>query len=247
MRVLLLDIETSPNLAFVWGLWDQNVALNQIQEAGEVLCWSAKWLNDGPVFFDSVKKSGKERMLKRIHKLICDADAVVHYNGVRFDVPWLNAEFVTNGMLPPSPYKNIDVMLYCKRLFKFPSNKLDYVAQALGFGGKAKHEGFDLWKKCMEGDRAAWKKMQEYNEHDVLLLEKVYNKILPWMATHPNRSAFDEVKCCPNCASTKFQARGYAFTRAYRYKRYQCNGCGAWFRGKNNVSSVAPQMRQICG
>ena len=47
-RVLLFDIETAPILAHVWGLWDNNVALNQIIADWHVLSWSAKWLGDPP-------------------------------------------------------------------------------------------------------------------------------------------------------------------------------------------------------
>jgi len=33
MQILLLDIETAPNTAHVWGLWNQNVSLNQLMES----------------------------------------------------------------------------------------------------------------------------------------------------------------------------------------------------------------------
>ncbi len=56
MKILLLDIETSPNLAYVWGLFKQNVAINQIKESGSVLCWAAKWYGSRDVMFDSAHK-----------------------------------------------------------------------------------------------------------------------------------------------------------------------------------------------
>ena len=48
MNILLLDIETSPVVAWVWGLRDQNVGLNMIKEDWYVLSWAAKWLGDKP-------------------------------------------------------------------------------------------------------------------------------------------------------------------------------------------------------
>jgi chromosome partitioning protein len=37
LKVLLLDIETSPNLAHVWGIWQQNVGLSQLLETYAVV------------------------------------------------------------------------------------------------------------------------------------------------------------------------------------------------------------------
>lgn len=245
MKILLLDIESAPNMAYVWGLWQQNVAINQIETAGYTMCWAAKWLGSDKMMFDSVRKGGEKRMLARIHKLLDEADAVVHYNGVKFDIPTLNKEFIKQGMAPPSPYKHIDLLLHCRRIFRFESNKLDYVAQSLGLGSKAKHEGFDLWRQCMVGDAAAWKRMEEYNRQDVVLLEKLYHKVSPWISGHPNRSVHDEHLCCTNCGSKSYHARGYTISKAAKYKRYQCLECGHWFKDAKRVSGLTETFRQI--
>lgn len=247
MKILLLDIETAPNLAYVWGLWKQNVAINQIESSGYVLCWAAKWYGTEEVIFDSMKKSLRPAMLRHIHKLLHEADVVVHYNGDKFDIPTLNKEFIKYKMSPPSPYKNVDLLKACRRLFRFESNKLDYVLQTLSLGNKVKHEGFELWTKCMAGDEEAWKNMETYNKGDVTGLEKLYKRLLPWLTTHPNRSVYDEVACCPNCGSTHYNSRGIVVTRAYKYRRFQCTDCGHWFRGRNNIANLPPQMRQIAG
>ena len=107
MKILLLDIETAPNTAHVWGLWQQNVSLNQLMESGYVLCWSAKWLGKDWIYFDSIQNKSTKSMLKGIYKLLDEADAVVHYNGKKFDIPTLNGEFLKCGFKPPSPYKQI--------------------------------------------------------------------------------------------------------------------------------------------
>src|SRR5574343_2111727 len=173
MRVLLLDIETAPNLAYVWGLWDQNVGINQIVNSGYVLCWSAKWLDEEPVIFDSINKSGEVSMLKHIHNLLNESDVVVTHNGVKFDLPTLNKEFLIKGFDPPSPYKQVDTLTNCRRLYRFESNKLQYVAQQLGLGSKVDHSGFELWVNAMKNDPAAWEEMERYNRQDVVLLEKL--------------------------------------------------------------------------
>lgn len=240
MRVLLLDIETSPTLAWVWSLWKQNVGINQIAENGEILCWSAKWLGEDRIMFDSVHKSKPEAMLGRMHRLIGQADILVHYNGQSFDLPTLNREWLKHGFEPPAPARSVDLYQVCKKNFKFVSNKMDYVVQYLDIGAKVRHAGFELWKDCLAGDRKAWAAMEEYNRQDVALLEPLYLKLRPWITNHPSHGARDGIECCPKCGSETFQQRGYAMTSVHKYRRYQCTSCGGWFRGNRTTH---PRLR----
>lgn len=235
MKILLLDIETAPHLATVWGLWQQNVALNQIIETGYTLCWAAKWHGDRHVEFDSLQKSKPKAMVKRIHDLLCEADAVVHYNGTKFDIPTLNKEFLLHGLAPPSPYAQIDLLRTARSRFRLASNKLDFIARQLELGRKTDHKGHELWLGCMNNDAQSWKIMEKYNKNDVVLLEKVYDRLLPWIKGHPNRSVYSEALCCPTCGGNDIQSRGTCRTRLGKYGRYQCRGCGSWFRGKENL------------
>lgn len=245
MKILLLDIETAPNLAYVWGLWDQNVATSQVVNSGYVLCWAAKWLDKDNVIFDSINKSGEMEMLRHIHNLLDEADVVVTHNGIKFDLPCLAKEFLLKGFKPPSPYKQVDTLTLCRKLYRFPSNKLDYVAQSLGLGNKVKHSGFELWVNAMKNDSGAWKEMETYNKHDVVLLELLYKKILPWIPNHPNRAIQNGENVCPNCGSSKYQRRGRAISKTKSYKRYQCRDCGHWFKSTDKSGHAGSEFRQI--
>jgi DNA polymerase elongation subunit (family B) len=236
LKILLLDIETAPNLATVWGLFKQNIGINQMIESSYTLCWAAKWLGEDWIYFDSVHRSNPKQMIKRIHAMLDEADAVIHYNGTRFDMPTLNKEFLLHGLPPPIPYKQIDLLRTARNQFRFPSNKLDYVAQQLGLGSKTSHLGHEMWLKCMNGDDEAWNIMEEYNCNDVQLLEDLYNTLLPWIKGHPNRSVFQGEKVCPTCGGNHFQKRGFAFTTAGKYQRFQCLACRTWFRDVANVA-----------
>jgi DNA polymerase elongation subunit (family B) len=228
MRLLMLDIETAPHKVYAWGLWDQRIALNQIVEPGYTLCYAAKWYGEREMMFDSVQKSKPLAMLKGVHKLLDEADAVCHYNGERFDIPTLEGEFVIHGLPPPSPIKHIDLLKTCRRRFKFASNKLDYVSQRLGLGQKTAHKGMPLWHACMEGDESAWRIMERYNRQDVRLLEKLHDELRPWIRNYPNRGAFSGQHCCPSCEGAKLQRRGYYVTRNKSYPQFQCRTCFAW-------------------
>ncbi len=223
----------------VWGLWQQNVATNQIIKPGYTLCWAAKWLGDDKVFFNSLLDS-KDNMLKQIYQLLDEADAVVHYNGTKFDIPTLNKEFISLGLTPPSTYRQIDLLRTVRDQFKFPSNKLDYISRILGLGQKYEHKGHDLWIDCMEGKPDAWKVMEAYNIQDVYLLEKLYNKLKPWIKNHPNVGLYadHEVPVCPTCGSTHLVKRGKAYTTAGVYTRYRCGACGKWSRNRKGDKTI---------
>lgn len=235
MKILLVDIETAPNVAYVWGLWGENIPIQRIVDSGYILCWAAKWLGSKEVMFDSVYASGQDHMLGGIHELLDEADVVVHYNGSKFDIPILNKEFLECGINPPAPYKQIDLLKTARRQFRFTSNKLDYVAQYLGLPGKKDHEGFQLWVKCMDGDPKAWRIMESYNKQDVKILEQVYKRFLPWIKSHPNAGLFVKDASRPTCAkcgSHKLHSRGYTHTSTAIYQRFQCQNCGDWMRSR---------------
>ena len=53
-KILSLDIETAPMVGTFWGLWKQNIGLNQIAEDWYILCYAAKWLDTEDVVYDSL-------------------------------------------------------------------------------------------------------------------------------------------------------------------------------------------------
>lgn len=236
-KVMLFDIETAPMTAFVWGLYDQNVSIDQIEDHGRILCVSWKWLGEGKVHY--VRVDGNEvAALTKIHEALDEADFVIHYNGTKFDLPTLNREFVLRNIAPPSPVKEIDLLRTVRRKFRFSSNKLDYVCQRLGLGNKVHHKGMALWRGCMDGKRDDWATMKKYNIHDVVLLEKLYKKLLPWIPNHPNTTLFALDKLsCPRCSSTNYHQRGMQHNATRSYQRFQCNDCRGWFRGSSVMST----------
>ena len=240
MKILLLDIETAPNKAYVWGLFDQNIALNQLDASSYILCWSAKWLGEEAITFRKVQRRTQQRemrsMLLGMRALLNEADVVIHFNGSKFDIPTLQKEMLRLRIAPPAPFKQIDLYLVARKTFRFESNKLEYLLKVLDLSTKVKHEGFGLWVKCMDGDPEAWKTMEAYNRGDVVGLEELYLLIRPWIEKHPNWSGFKDGPCCPKCGGTRTTRQGIAVTTTFRYQRYQCRDCGGWFRGTKTIS-----------
>jgi hypothetical protein len=247
-RILEIDIETAPAKAWVWGIYDQNPSYDQMLiDEWYVLCWSAKWLNSSkmyssalPDFKAEYKKNPKNDffVLREMWDLLNEADIVIAHNGDKFDIRKLQARFVYHGMEPYAPFKSIDTLKVARKHFKFTSNRLDHLGIFLGLGRKESTGGFKLWKDICENQcPKAWKKMISYNKQDVLLLEKVYIKLRPWMSNHPNLAVMSEAKelTCPQCMGTKFHSRGFDYGASKKRRRYKCvstEGCGGWAYGK---------------
>lgn len=239
-KILFLDIETLPHHAAVWGLWGQNVGIKQIIKPGRTTCAAWKWGGDKKVDFtaewyeyDLSDKGGEgyAAFLRVLHQVLDLADIVVTYNGKRFDIPTLYKEFVQHGLNPPAPFHHIDLYQTVKRQFRWASNKLDFVCQQLGLGSKVHHKGQELWTDVEAGCPKAQRLMEKYNRMDVVLLEKLYKRLLPWIKGHPTVSLLEgrtDAPSCPSCGGTHLQHRGYRTTKTRRYKRYQCISCGSW-------------------
>lgn len=195
-NVAIIDIETRPALAYVWGVWQQNIAPQQIVEDKAMISFAARWVGETKTYFYSDHHTGHEDMVAAAWEWLDTADVVVHYNGAKFDIPHINQEFLLAGYTPPSSYYQLDLLKSIRRDFNFTSNKLDNIAKQLKLGSKVEHEGFALWTKCLAGDKKAWAKMKEYNIHDTEMTQELYEYLLPWVSTitHPRKYALSHKK-----------------------------------------------------
>lgn len=237
MKILLLDIETSYKLAAIWGIYEQNIGINQVLQDTHVLNWCAKWLGDKKYIQDSLhyhKKAYKKdptndkEILKSVWKLLDEADFVIAHNGAKFDGPVLNGRFLAHGMPPPSPYKMIDTLKIARRNFKLTSNKLNELGKLLGLGTKMDTGGMQLWIDVIANkSQKAFDKMNAYCKRDIELLEKVYLKLRSWDKTHPNLNAgkeLDKYKCNA-CGSTKVVKDGNYITSFGIKQKFKCRNC----------------------
>lgn len=250
-KILVLDIETAPILAYVWKLWDENVGLNQIKSDWHVLSWAAKWVGESKVMYAD-QRNAKDRendkaILKQLWELMNEADVVVSQNGKKFDSKKLNARFIIHGFKPPAPYKHIDTLELAKRHFGFTSNRLEYMSSKLCTKYKKlvghKFPGFELWKECLAGNLEAWKEMERYNKHDVLSTEELYSKLAPWGHSVSFKPIIGEDKC--NCGSKRLEKRGFSYTTVGKFQRYQCLECGNWSKSGKNLRSPKDFKRPI--
>ncbi len=227
-KILVLDIETAPITALVWGLFNQNISLNQIRDNGGILCVGLKWLGEKNCYMFSKWEHGYEGMINAVHAFMSEADAIITYNGSRFDIPKLRGACAEIGLLPPPPVNSIDVYTSVKKLGLI-SNKLAFVGPYLKIGKKLETGGMELWTGVMDGDKRSQKKMEKYCVQDVRLLETVYVRLLPYLVNHPNIGG--GAGSCRSCGSRNLHSRGHRLTKLLRIQRMQCQDCGTWNDG----------------
>lgn len=247
-KVLLVDIETAPIIASVWGLWSQDVGLPMVKADWHLMSFSAKWLGAEDVIYEDQQHAADMTddtdLLLKLHYLLDEADFVIAHNGHRFDRKKINARMIQAGLAPYSPVKWIDTLQEVRRVAAFTSNKLAWLTGKLCSAQKDDHKkfpGFELWRECLLGNPEAWAEMRRYNIQDVVSLEELYLKLRPWMEGHPNLAVFSDDNTgpvCGKCGSHHVQQRGIRTTNVAQYARYQCQDCGSWFRGRQMLNSV---------
>lgn len=238
-KVLTLDIETSPALAYVWGLYDQNVSVSQIVAPSRMLCFAGKWLGDKSTTFASEYHDGKKAMVQTAWDMLNDADICVGYNHVKFDIPHINREFMLAGLVPPSPVQHIDLLQVMRRNFKMMSNKLGYVTNAVGLDTKLDTGGQTLWNDVMANDPKAWDKFRKYNIQDVVITEQLFELLAPWIkGVHAGLFTGDP-SCCYSCGSINLVAHGVTRSKNAAWPLTQCADCGAWNKVLKNGDTRA--------
>jgi len=248
INILFVDVETSPMEVFVWGLYKQQIPVQNVIKDWSLLSWSAKWLGvDGVMSERVTANEAMDRqdasILGTLWELLDRADAVVAHNANKFDVRKINARFIENGYAPPSSYSVIDTLKITQRNFGFSSHKLMYLTSLLDIESKME-TSYSLWKRCVAGDDTALDYMREYNEKDVVVLEELYLIIRPWIKSHVNLGMFadDNEERCANCGSNKLNWKYMYHTAVSAFPSYRCLDCGAI--GRSRFSKLTKEKRR---
>lgn len=245
-KILVIDIETSPIQAYVWGFWEQNINQAQVIKDWYVLTWSAKWLFEKTVYEGKLTpkeaiEGNDKRIIKSVWQMLNEADICITHNGDRFDFKKLNTRFLKWGMHPPMPFISIDTLKVNKKSFAHSSNKLEYINTSLELPRKMEHEGFPLWDLCCRGDAKALDRMSKYNTQDVIIQEAHYLRIRSWIKPHPNIAIHitdEKVETCPACGSDDLGAeKGKYATQTATYGVCRCKKCGSLSAGRVNQLS----------
>lgn len=252
-RILLFDLESTPSIVAAFKRWKVNIGPESvIREGGHLLSACYKFLGDKKVTRlvltpKEAKEGNDARIVAELYEAFEQADIVVGHNAGAFDVPLFKTRLLDNGMPPPKTVKVIDTLKIAKTL-KFNSNKLDSLGHYLEVGRKIPTEGMKLWLDCMNGDKEALKKMLDYNEQDVILLEDVYLRIRAFDTNPVNAGQYhdDDKQHCPVCGSTDLTHTGNnVYTQVSQFDEVLCNDCGHRSRTRTPKNSKSQRSNLL--
>jgi uncharacterized protein YprB with RNaseH-like and TPR domain len=231
LKILFFDIETTPNLAYVWGKYQQDVVA--YKKESQILSVAYKWADSSKVKCITVEKARKHSdrvLVNHLRRLFNKADILVAHNGDEFDIRRVKARLVYHNLPPTKHVPSVDTKKLAKKYFNFNSNRLNDLGLYLGLGTKVKHPGFEMWLGCLAGDKRSWGLMRKYNKQDVLLLERVYKRFLPWTQSHPNIALLQSGKLgCDKCGSLNGRKKGIRANSRGLQQQWQCNDCLGWY------------------
>ena len=252
-RVLIYDIETSLQPVAVFSLLHNDyIQPSSIISERYIICAAWRWEGESKVHtvsvLDDPKRYRKDphddlHVVKTLHTLISEADVIVHHNGDAFDKRYVDTRILYHGLDPLPPVIAVDTKKVAKGKFYLNSCSLDYLGQYLKLGRKT-HTSPGLWMRILNGDASAIREMVKYNIGDVVLLDKVYQKLKPYTQV-VNLELFGKREGCPRCGSKQVQSRGVHRAITKTYQRWQCQGCSGWFRTLRATPNTSTKYRVL--
>lgn len=243
-KIVLWDIETSGIVASTWNLYPESIPHGNLIHDWFMISVAWKELGKSKVSAVSVlddpkrfKKNHKDdyHVIKTVRDALDDVDILIAYNGNRFDTKMFNSRLIYHGLPPLPKIVYIDPLLEIKKIAKFTSHRLDFIATLLTGEGKMSTPP-NTWNKAMNGDEAAIRLMVRYNKVDVKKLEQVYLKLRPYMKSHPNIAKINTCNC-PKCNSNRVKKNGLTIRASgARVQSYVCNACGSYFSDNKTVA-----------
>lgn len=233
-KILTFDIETSETVAKTHPTRDVNIRIDQLLAEAHLIAWAGKRYEDKGTMFHHVHGDGLIPMLERLAEELDRADIVQGWNSKQFDHRWVNGVLARYGISPVSPFVTVDLMKTARRVFRLPSNKLDFVANV--FAGQRK-DGITSsdWDRYIAADEKAIAKVERYNRRDVIVTEAAGDRMRPWLVGFPPLGRWaDSPFVCPRCGSPRIEDNGLDYTRPSRPRLFKCKRCGSYARAQGN-------------
>ncbi len=237
-RILYVDIERQAGLAHIF---DQRtsgfIPAARWVRRPSMLCFSAMWRGSRKVEFYSAWGDPDE-MLEASWRLYDEADIVCGFNNVRFDDRWFRTYWRDNGLLPPRPFKQLDLYRINKTLFGADSYSLAELCRTLGLPGKSGHYDPFEADACMDGDEKAQRRMERYSKQDVRVLPAVHDRLMAWTGSHPQVAISSVDAACDRCGSRDLQPTTPYTAEVLEYPMFRCGNCGGFVRSRSHVRHV---------
>lgn len=166
-------------------VWDlETVTLDA--SFGRVLCGTVKEIGKKPDTYriDKTKTYKKEpwndrELVVAIRDRLNQAHVAVAYNGIRFDVPYLNSRLLHHGFEPiAAGVQHVDPVFIARNRMRLGSNTLARLLDFMGCKEQKLHLGPEVWQRAAAGSRKDMDLLVKRNVSDCVALEQLFNKLI---------------------------------------------------------------------
>lgn len=257
-RILILDVERVPGIT-VQSFWDRGdlqkryVHHETVTREPRTTIMCAKWYDSPDIIrLAEWDKGGRALFLKRIHRLLTEADIVVGHNVDGADIPWIMGDLYLPrighphrpNLAPLPPRKTVDTLKVLRREFKSgaPFKGLDAFCQIVGIPSKTDRYDRDAMERAVAGSVEDRERLTDYCAGDVIATQGLYDWQRPHIKNHPALflDGTDSLTTCNRCGhETEPIAKRYV-ANVLTYSMRRCVNCRAHSR-----ISIEPERMSI--
>ena len=243
-KILIVDIETAPMLAYLYGMYDQSIGVEQVVAHKYILSIACKWAHEDTIYYTDQRNrldlEDDKPILEWLMPFFEEANIVVGQNSERFDIRTINARIEYHQMKRYSDFRQQDTKKIAKKNFDLPSYSLAYMGEYFQLKNRktthTKFSGFSLWREIvLNKNQEAFAEMEVYNKQDVLTTEELWKRLVKW-DDKVSYSVYSEdamPKC--DCGCLDLRKNGFRWKNKGKYQRYSCFDCGKPVIGKDNL------------
>ena len=151
---------------------------------GIMLSYSIKVRGENKILCDTItkqdidKKTLDKRLVRKCIQDMKQFDVVMGYYSTKFDIPFIRSRAMYWGLDFPlyGELQHKDIYYMVRNKMCLHSNRLEVACRHLGIEGKTHLDGH-YWVLAVSGDKKALKYILDHNQKDVIILEKLHNRI----------------------------------------------------------------------
>lgn len=253
---LFYDIETSFCEGWFWRPeWNTRIYPHQITKHAKIISIHWKWEGEDTIHnLDwGLKKQCDKKLLEKFIQEMDKADEIIHYNGKKFDTPWIRQRAMFHGIPFKHTYNEVDCYSLVKKYLKqLPDKSLAGVCKYFGLPNKLDAGGKDTWVNVIfNKDREALDHLLYYGDGDIVSLEAVFEKLRPYVAPNMHYAVKNGQQKfhCPNCGGLSNWNKTYTTAQGtiQHYMRCRDRHCYTYFKINNKTYQDYLQYKLING
>jgi hypothetical protein len=251
-RILIIDVERLDGITqqHWWSRGDlrnRYIRYETVVRLPRTTIVCAKWYDRPDIIrLAEWDKGGRRLFLRKVHRLLEQADIVVGHYIDNADIPWLKNDLHVEAGLPPlPPFKTVDTCKVFRQQFGAgaPFKSLDALCHILGIPAKTDRYDREAMERAVTeksgGDR---QRLTDYCAGDVVATQGLYDWLRPHIKNHPMLfvDGKDKFTICHRCGhDTEPVARRYV-ANLLTYSMRRCVNCQGYSR-----ISIEPERMSI--